>query len=345
MDINPWVSKLYEKKDHAFLSDYFRWYLLREHGGIYLDGDIEIVDGSRFRTIIDDLETATDHEAVIGIDERSGGWYTAHSMAAKPASRIADFMCKLYDGLDPFIPLRKRLYFFFAPQLTALYFASCGHNEDGLGASPNLDSPDVRGGVRILPQDWFSPLAPAPHCPRPFMLNALTENSTLCHHFACSWHEEGSRYLDHARTVGGQTCTTVADIRSNSELAIFSPGEQGLRTDVGQIVNGRIVSVHRDCGFLLFGPYMTLYPGEYVAVVRLAKPARPRNAKMDVTSQAGAHVHAATSWPWMTAIQEELRLAFRLDEVASDLEVRLKVKGRSNLEIISLAVYAADAIS
>lgn len=323
--------------DHAFLSDYFRWYLLREYGGVYLDGDVEIVNGEAFRKIAEELETAEDYEAVIGIDERSGGWYTAHSMMARPGSRIASFMCDLYDGLHPFIPLRKKLYFFFAPQLTALYFASQSHNEEGLGASPNLSVPTIRAGVRILPQDWFSPLAPAPHCPRPFMLNALTKNSTLCHHFACTWHEEGSRYLNHARESGGQTSTTLADLRDNAELAVFAPSEEGLRTKVGEVADATINGDGRK-GYLVFGPYMTLYPGKYEAVIHLARPARPSRSKMDVVSGGGTSVHAETIWPRFSKVESKLRLAFELADVVSDLEVRVEIQGRACLAIKSLSI-------
>lgn len=338
MDVNPWVEKLYQKKDHAFLSDYFRWYLLLHHGGVYLDGDVEVVDGDAFRKVIEDLETAKDYEAVIGIDERSGGWYTAHSMAAKPGSQIAQYMCRLYGSLDPFIPLRKKLYFFFAPQLTSLYFASQGHNEDGLGASPNLSEPTVRAGVRILPQDWFSPLAPAPECSRPFVLNALTPNTTLCHHFACTWHEEGSRYMEHAREIGGQTCVKVADLQDDGEVAVFQPGEQGLATKVGKISDDGMICGNGKSGHLLYGPGMTLYPGQYEAVIKLAKTARPSRSTMEIVSQAGGVVHNAKTWRPLAPAEDELRLAFDLTDVVSDLEVRLNVRRSTKLSISSLSI-------
>ena len=47
---------MYELRDHAFLSDYFRWWVLREHGGVYLDADIEIVNGIIFRNLVEELE-------------------------------------------------------------------------------------------------------------------------------------------------------------------------------------------------------------------------------------------------------------------------------------------------
>ena len=60
----------------------------REYGGAYLDADVEIVNGAIFRKLIDQLEESPECDAFIGIDEKAGGWYTAHSMASKPGSRI-----------------------------------------------------------------------------------------------------------------------------------------------------------------------------------------------------------------------------------------------------------------
>lgn len=40
---NSFVKKMYEAKLYAFASDYIRLQVLYEHGGIYLDSDIEII--------------------------------------------------------------------------------------------------------------------------------------------------------------------------------------------------------------------------------------------------------------------------------------------------------------
>lgn len=194
---------MFELKDHAFLSDYFRWWVLREHGGIYLDADIELVNGLKFNQIIEDLESDSVLHAVIGIDNKNGGWYTGHSMACKPQSELASFMCEVYEGLGHVSLWRRKIFYFMAPQITALYFATKGWNADGMGSSPGLNDPVVRFGVKIYPQDYFSPMTPhVEHGVGSFVIDSYTENTVLCHHFSCSWHDDNSPYK---KQVGTQT--------------------------------------------------------------------------------------------------------------------------------------------
>jgi len=197
IDDNEYVRELYDAKDHAFLTDYFRWWVLREHGGIYFDADIEVLNGTIFNSLIDNLLADDSFDAIIGIDEKKGGWYTAHSMAAKKGSPIATFMCSAYENLGPIRAWRKKAFYLWAPQLTALYFFDQGWNVDGMGTSPHLDHPVVAARVKIYPQEYFAPMSPSSVRGGLFHINALTEKSCLCHHFACSWHESQSPYSGH----------------------------------------------------------------------------------------------------------------------------------------------------
>lgn len=43
ININPYVSEAYKKEKYAFVSDYARFYILYNYGGIYLDIDVEIL--------------------------------------------------------------------------------------------------------------------------------------------------------------------------------------------------------------------------------------------------------------------------------------------------------------
>ncbi|GEM_PF-3569876 len=187
---------MFDLKDHAFLSDYFRWWVLREHGGVYLDADIEIVNGSIFTSLVEELERSNIHHSFIGIDNKAGGWYTGHSMATVAASPLANFMCEVYEGLGPVSLWRRKIFYFMSPQLTSLYFATNGHNIDGMGTTPNLSEPTIKSGVKIYPQEYFSPLTPAMKNGRgSFEIDSYTENTSVCHHFSCSWHEADSPYL------------------------------------------------------------------------------------------------------------------------------------------------------
>ena len=187
---------MFELRDHAFLSDYFRWWVLREHGGIYLDADIEIVNGDKFRKLVEELEVSENHHSFLGIDNKAGGWYTGHSVATRPNSELARFMCAVYEGLGEVSLWRRKIFYFMSPQLTSLYFARRGHNVDGMGTTPNLTLPVILHGVKVYPQEYFSPLTPVMRGKEgAFEIDAFTENTAICHHFSCSWHDADSPYL------------------------------------------------------------------------------------------------------------------------------------------------------
>ena len=40
---HPYVAQAYEAKKRAFVSDYARHWILYEHGGVYLDTDVELI--------------------------------------------------------------------------------------------------------------------------------------------------------------------------------------------------------------------------------------------------------------------------------------------------------------
>jgi hypothetical protein len=217
LQANDYTRHLYAERDAVFLSDYFRWWVLREHGGVYLDADIEVTNGRGFAQLVSELEATTQFEAFIGVDERQGGWYTAHSVASKPGSSLASYMCEVYENLGHLRVWRKKALYLWAPQLTASYFANKGHIVDGMGATAFLDKPVVAAGVKIYPQQYFSPLAPTGNREKPFVLSAYTEDTVLCHHFACTWHEAGSIYRDHAQEKGGGAGVMLKDILKDGQ--------------------------------------------------------------------------------------------------------------------------------
>lgn len=196
LDACYFAKKMYELRDHAFLSDYFRWWVLREHGGVYLDADIEIINGELFTQLVDELAVSDKHHSFLGIDNKAGGWYTGHSVACRRYSPLSKFMCEAYEGLGHISIWRRKIFYFMSPQLTSLYFAHSGHNVDGMGTTPNLDVPIIHFGVKIYPQDYFSPLTPVmQNGIGTFEINAHTENTVVCHHFSCSWHDQNSPYI------------------------------------------------------------------------------------------------------------------------------------------------------
>jgi mannosyltransferase OCH1-like enzyme len=43
VNINLWTQEAYKKKKYAFIADYFRFWVLYNYGGIYLDSDVETI--------------------------------------------------------------------------------------------------------------------------------------------------------------------------------------------------------------------------------------------------------------------------------------------------------------
>lgn len=183
MDLNEYTQALFKEKDHAFLSDYFRWWILREYGGIYLDGDIEVINGKKFNQLVEELETSQEYDAFIGLELKNQG-YTAHSMASKKNSELTNFMCKVYENIGVLRHWRRKKWF-VAPLLVDLYFYEKGIAQENLGFI-ETDQPIIEGHVKIYPVDYFSPVAS--YCANSINnFQAYSSNTCLCHHFVGSW--------------------------------------------------------------------------------------------------------------------------------------------------------------
>lgn len=190
LDLNPYTKALSELKDGVFLGDYYRWWLIYHYGGVYLDADIEVVSGEKFRAIISELESS-EYEMVIGIEDKVNGGYTSHAMAGKKGAKLAKFMCEIYENLGKLYLARKELL--ISPKLAQLYFLDQGEFVETKGFCGDISEPIIKCGVKIYPKDYFSPLSVgiAP------VLEDLSPNTTLAHHCASSWWESGSRFDKH----------------------------------------------------------------------------------------------------------------------------------------------------
>ena len=190
LDLNPYTKALSELKDGVFLGDYYRWWLIYHYGGVYLDADIEVVSGEKFRAIISELESS-EYEMIIGIEDKVNGGYTSHAMAGKKGAKLAKFMCEIYENLGKLYLARKELL--ISPKLAQLYFLDQGEFVETKGFCGDISEPIIKCGVKIYPKDYFSPLSVglAP------VLEDLSPNTTLAHHCASSWWESGSRFDKH----------------------------------------------------------------------------------------------------------------------------------------------------
>ena len=94
LDLNPYTKALSELKDGVFLGDYYRWWLIYHYGGVYLDADIEVVSGEKFRAIISELESS-EYEMIIGIEIKSMAATQATLWRVKRAQSLRN-LCARY---------------------------------------------------------------------------------------------------------------------------------------------------------------------------------------------------------------------------------------------------------
>ena len=182
LDLNPWTRKMTELGDGVFLSDFFRWWVCKEYGGIYLDADIEIYDGAGFDALITELEDSQDYDALIGVETPLSG-YTSHSFASKPNSSLASYMCGLYENLDVFSVARKKML--IGPHLSNLYFWEKQIGKQGF-ISPK--EPEIFARVKVYPLDFFSPIQ---YGFKP-SLEYFSSRTCLAHHYGDSWIDDES---------------------------------------------------------------------------------------------------------------------------------------------------------
>ena len=68
---NEWVETAWKKKSPVFLSEYFRWKVLAEYGGLYLDADCELLNGKILSGIVDELYNQDEYETFFGVEEKN----------------------------------------------------------------------------------------------------------------------------------------------------------------------------------------------------------------------------------------------------------------------------------
>ncbi|MCD1654652.1 hypothetical protein K7J14_08030 [Treponema zuelzerae] len=188
INLNQYTANMAAEKNHAFLSDYFRCWLLEKYGGVYLDADIEVLDGNVFRQVYDEAQAASDYSLFIGIESAGNGRLTAHSMGVKDGSSnpILRFMMNLYETSFSG-PLRHIIKRFDMPYLMSLYFIENPVNDSAptnLGVFPSLNSPLTTHGIKIYPAEWFSPVTKRAGL---MTITSFNEHTCLCHHFSATW--------------------------------------------------------------------------------------------------------------------------------------------------------------
>ena len=173
IDASPlYVRQAYEAKKWAFVSDYARLKILYEHGGVYLDTDVEVIKK---------LDRFLDCMAFFGIEADTTGIYVATGLGfgAEKHAEVLLRMLREYDGI-PF--LREDGSF----DSTACPTRNTKAMLD-LGFVREDRCQQLAGNINIYASEYF--------CPKSFHDGSVrkTKNSYTIHHYSASWYTEKER--------------------------------------------------------------------------------------------------------------------------------------------------------
>lgn len=161
----PYTAEAYDAKKYAFVSDFARFDILYQYGGIYFDTDVEVIKS------LDDIIA---RGAFAGVERTgSAGSLNAGLGIASPAA--SPIYKEILDSYDKSSFLRSD----GSMDLTTVVDrVSAIFKKHGLKDSSEIQTV---AGVTVYPADYFCPINPATGELK------ITENTRTIHHYAATW--------------------------------------------------------------------------------------------------------------------------------------------------------------
>ncbi len=198
-DVNSinYIKQAYEARKYAFVSDYARFKILYDNGGIYFDTDVEVI-----KPMYDIIATgpfmgcennfrqeATPNE--LGVNPGLG-------MGAPAGFSLFKELLILYDNLQ----FRKKDGSLNTK--TIVEYTTDFLSQKGLKNISEIQNID---GINIYPKDYF--------CPQDYKTGkiTITANTYSIHHFAESWHGKKEKLYKTVKSIFGEQ---IAQIISNT---------------------------------------------------------------------------------------------------------------------------------
>lgn len=178
---NEYMRQAYEAKKWGFVPDYARLDIVYEHGGIYLDTDVEMVRS---------FDHLLEHECFFGFEDTGDGEFfvnCGHGFGAAPHHEAVKHARDLYDHLN-FTNADGSLNLLASP-----YYTTQSLRQMGL-VQENHDQ--KLPGIQIYASDVL--------CPKNFRTGKLhqTVRTVSIHHFTASWVDEKIKAeLAHQQTI------------------------------------------------------------------------------------------------------------------------------------------------
>ena len=162
---NPWVKKAIKERNWALASDIMRAEILYEHGGIYIDTDVEILKP---------IDSFLQHDFFMGYESKH--WVNTAIIGSVKGHKIPRLCKERYDKTEPRIDSYTNLL--------AVHAYSTVMQTD-YDIKPNGKLTITDDGIGLYPKEYFYPQHYLTHKIK------ITENSYAIHRCSCSWHTKG----------------------------------------------------------------------------------------------------------------------------------------------------------
>jgi glycosyltransferase involved in cell wall biosynthesis/GT2 family glycosyltransferase len=208
---HSFTREAYKSKKWAFISDYIRYKVIYENGGLYLDVDVEVVRK------LDDLRM---YKAFMGFEGRE---YVATGLGfgAIKGNETIKAIIDIYDGIS-FNAHKDKLSAIATPVVVTNFLKKKGLVQNG--EFQTVDS------ITILPEDYLCPKNPITR------LVNITDNTFSIHHYDASWVDDSERaIIDKLEEKGKVMSNKYPDL-----VSIIIPvynGEDYLRKAIDSAVN------------------------------------------------------------------------------------------------------------
>lgn len=185
IDLIPYTSEAYKNGKYAFVSDYARFWILYNYGGLYFDTDVEVIMP---------LNDIIAQGAFMGFE--NNGYLPDESNSGSSQNGIG-VNPGLGLGVESGHELYKEILDYYANEHFILYDGSMNQETVGIrvtsimqnhGLCVNNRFQNVEG-VNIYPPDFFSPIriTDGKLC--------LTNNTVSIHHYSASWMSPTYKFL------------------------------------------------------------------------------------------------------------------------------------------------------
>ncbi|MBR2458404.1 MAG: glycosyl transferase [Bacteroidaceae bacterium] len=189
-DVNmiPYTREAYEAKKYAFVSDYARFWILYNYGGLYFDTDVEVIKP------MDDIIA---RGPFMGCEKDASD------------TGVASVASGLGLGVNPGLGLYKEILDTYADfhflktngtlnTKTVVDYTTEILERHGLQYTNQIQE---CAGVWIYPREYL--------CPLDYYTGKLTitENSYSIHHYKASWHSNTKKFKKKISTLLGERCT------------------------------------------------------------------------------------------------------------------------------------------